>query len=48
MPPRWLIIELLGAEHELSEKAAKREEARTKKREEMAKQTGRTESWRSS
>jgi large subunit ribosomal protein L17 len=31
-------IELLGAEHELSEKAAKREEARTKKREEMAKQ----------
>jgi len=31
-------IELLGAEHELSEKAAKREEARTKKREEIAKQ----------
>jgi large subunit ribosomal protein L17 len=31
-------IELLGAEHELSEKAAKRQEARTKKREEMAKQ----------
>src|SRR5277367_7146956 len=31
-------IELLGAEHELSEKAAKREEARAKKREEMAKQ----------
>ena len=31
-------IELLGAEHELSEKAAKREEARTKKREELAKQ----------
>jgi large subunit ribosomal protein L17 len=32
------LIELLGAEHELSEKAAKREEARTKKREEIAKQ----------
>jgi large subunit ribosomal protein L17 len=31
-------IELLGAEHELSEKAAKREEARAKKREEIAKQ----------
>jgi len=31
-------IELLGAEHELSEKAAKRDEARAKKREEMAKQ----------
>jgi large subunit ribosomal protein L17 len=31
-------IELLGAEHELSEKAAKRTEARTKKREELAKQ----------
>ncbi len=31
-------IELLGAEHELSEKAAKRAEARTKKREEMQKQ----------
>ena len=31
-------IELLGAEHELSEKASKRAEARTKKREEMAKQ----------
>ena len=31
-------IELLGAEHELSEKAAKREEARTKKRDELAKQ----------
>ena len=31
-------IELLGAEHELSEKAAKREEARQKKREEIAKQ----------
>ena len=28
-------IELLGAEHELSEKATKRAEARTKKREEM-------------
>jgi len=32
------IIELLGAEQELSEKAAKREEARTKKREELQKQ----------
>ena len=31
-------IELLGAENELSEKAAKRAEARTKKREELAKQ----------
>ncbi len=31
-------IELLGAEHELNEKAAKRAEARTKKREELAKQ----------
>ena len=31
-------IELLGAEHELSEKAAKREEARAKKREELQKQ----------
>jgi large subunit ribosomal protein L17 len=31
-------IELLGAEHELSEKAAKREEARAKKREELEKQ----------
>jgi large subunit ribosomal protein L17 len=31
-------IELLGAEQELSEKAAKREEARTKKREELQKQ----------
>ena len=31
-------IELLGAEHELSDKAAKRAEARTKKREEIAKQ----------
>jgi large subunit ribosomal protein L17 len=31
-------IELLGAEHELSEKAAKRADARTKKREELAKQ----------
>ena len=31
-------IELLGAEQELSEKAQKREEARTKKREEMQKQ----------
>jgi large subunit ribosomal protein L17 len=31
-------IELLGAEHELGEKAAKRAEARTKKREELAKQ----------
>jgi large subunit ribosomal protein L17 len=31
-------IELLGAEHELSEKATKRAEARTKKREEMQKQ----------
>jgi large subunit ribosomal protein L17 len=31
-------IELLGAEQELSEKAAKRSEARTKKREELAKQ----------
>ncbi len=31
-------IELLGAEHELSEKAAKREEARQKKREELQKQ----------
>ena len=31
-------IELLGAEHELNEKAQKRAEARTKKREELAKQ----------
>ena len=31
-------IELLGAEHELNEKAEKRAEARTKKREELAKQ----------
>jgi large subunit ribosomal protein L17 len=31
-------IELLGAEHELNEKAQKREEARTKKREELQKQ----------
>ena len=31
-------IELLGAEHELNEKAEKREAARTKKREELAKQ----------
>ena len=31
-------LELLGAEHELSEKATKRAEARTKKREEMQKQ----------
>lgn len=31
-------IELLGAEHELSEKAKKRADARTKKREELAKQ----------
>ena len=31
-------IELLGAEHELDEKHQKREEARAKKREEMAKQ----------
>jgi large subunit ribosomal protein L17 len=31
-------IELLGAEHELNEKAAKRAEARTRKREELAKQ----------
>jgi large subunit ribosomal protein L17 len=31
-------IELLGAEHELSEKAAKRTEARNKKREELQKQ----------
>jgi large subunit ribosomal protein L17 len=31
-------IELLGAEHELDEKRQKREEARTKKREELAKQ----------
>jgi large subunit ribosomal protein L17 len=31
-------IELLGAEHELTEKATKRAEARTKKREELAKQ----------
>jgi large subunit ribosomal protein L17 len=31
-------IELLGAEHELSEKAAKRTEARAKKREELQKQ----------
>jgi large subunit ribosomal protein L17 len=31
-------IELLGAEHELNEKAQKRGEARTKKREELAKQ----------
>ena len=32
------VIELLGAEHELSEKAQKRAEAREKKREEMQKQ----------
>jgi large subunit ribosomal protein L17 len=32
------VIELLGAEQELNEKAAKREEARTKKREELQKQ----------
>ena len=32
------VIELLGAEHELNEKAAKRAEAREKKREELAKQ----------
>ncbi|HEV2646504.1 MAG TPA: 50S ribosomal protein L17 [Acidobacteriaceae bacterium] len=32
------IFELLGAEHELDEKRQKREEARTKKREELAKQ----------
>ncbi len=31
-------IELLGAEHELNEKAQKRAEARTRKREELAKQ----------
>ena len=31
-------IELLGAEHELNEKAQKRAEARSKKREELAKQ----------
>ncbi len=31
-------IELLGAEHELNEKAAKRAEARTKRREELPKQ----------
>ena len=31
-------IELLGAEHELNEKAQKRAEARTKKREELAQQ----------
>ncbi len=31
-------IELLGAEHELNEKAQKRAEARTKKREELQKQ----------
>jgi len=31
-------IELLGAEHELNEKAVKRQEARTKKREELQKQ----------
>ncbi len=31
-------IELLGAEHELNEKAQKRSEARTKKREELQKQ----------
>jgi large subunit ribosomal protein L17 len=31
-------IELLGAEQELNEKAQKRAEARTKKREELAKQ----------
>jgi large subunit ribosomal protein L17 len=31
-------IELLGAEHELTEKAQKRAEAREKKREELAKQ----------
>ena len=31
-------IELLGAEHELSEKAAKREETRAKRREELQKQ----------
>jgi large subunit ribosomal protein L17 len=32
------IVELLGAEHELSEKAAKRQEIREKKREELQKQ----------
>jgi large subunit ribosomal protein L17 len=32
------VIELLGAEQELSEKAQRREEARTKKREELQKQ----------
>jgi large subunit ribosomal protein L17 len=32
------VIELLGAEQELSEKAAKREEVRNKKREELQKQ----------
>ena len=32
------VIELLGAEQELSEKAQKREEARAKKREELQKQ----------
>ncbi len=32
------VIELLGAEQELSEKAQKREEARTRKREELQKQ----------
>jgi large subunit ribosomal protein L17 len=32
------VIELLGAEQELSEKAAKREEARAKRREELQKQ----------
>ncbi len=32
------VIELLGAEHELNEKAQKREAARTKKREELARQ----------
>jgi large subunit ribosomal protein L17 len=31
-------IELLGAEHELNEKAQKRADARAKKREELAKQ----------
>jgi large subunit ribosomal protein L17 len=31
-------IELLGAEHELNEKAQKRADARTKRREELAKQ----------
>ena len=31
-------IELLGAEHELNEKAQKRADARTKKREELQKQ----------